>query len=74
VIAANKGMDVKNMSTPQWDLRDNYWGPAETAILKQNGGSTLPNSQGPMRWEEFLDAMPANCGAHLTKLNGRPLW
>src|SRR6185437_6425340 len=41
-LAGNRGVDIKNESSPEWDLRGNYWGPGITALFKKSGGAVLP--------------------------------
>jgi hypothetical protein len=73
VLAGNTGLDLQNKSTPECDLRGNYWGPALTQYFA-GGGQSPPNIKGPARFEVFLPEMPKQCGASIRELGGQSLW
>jgi len=74
IILDNGGLDIKNESPLEWDLRGNYWGPATNLLQAGNGVAALPNISGKVRMDEFLKIPPKECGAGPMVLWGQKLW
>jgi hypothetical protein len=74
-LAGNATLDLKNESSVEWDLRGNFWGKELTRVLRTRGPTAkLPNIDGRVRLDEFLDAVPKQCGASVRMLEKRKLW
>jgi parallel beta-helix repeat protein len=75
ILAGNAGLDIKNESSVEWDLRGNFWGKELTKVLRTRGPTTtLPNIAGRARLDGFLDNIPKQCGASVRTLDKRKLW
>ncbi len=75
VLAGNAGIDIKNESSGNWDLRGNFWGKELTKVLRARGPTVkLPNIVGLVRLDGFLDRVPKRCGASVRTLDKRKIW
>ena len=75
ILNGNATLDIKNESSMEWDLRNNFWGKALTQVLRTQGPTaSLPNIVGRVRLDGFLDSMPKPCGASVRTLDKRKLW
>jgi hypothetical protein len=68
----NKGYDVLNTTSTEWDFSRNWWGDSATKLLISKGDTAnLPNihdghdeeGKGKVRLHGFLREMPKDCGA-----------